>query len=155
MRLISSSGRLFSFYSRLMVTVLCIGLPVGWCGEVVLHRGRKLRITAGGGAGSHFQEVFYIDEAVLAKQLPIDLREVSPPISIPDAVALTATRLNLGRFVILKTELVNHQKEKSGNLLKGVFTYVLELYSSDGIQTYIVLMDGSLVKPRKEPIVGP
>jgi hypothetical protein len=139
-----------------MVLAFCVGLPIAWSGEVVLHRGRTLGMTAGGGNPiTRVQEVFSIDEAVLAKQPVIDLRVVDPPIAIPDTVALTARRLKLERVVILKAELVNYQHDKAENSLKGVFFYVLEFYSPSGIINCVVLMDGTLITPRKVRIDGP
>ena len=108
-------------------------------------------MTVGGGNPiRRFQEVFYIDEQLLAKQKEIDLTEADPPISMAEAGTLVARRLELGKIVTWKAELINHQARTTTNLSKGVFFNVLTLQSAQGKNNYVVLMDGTIILPRKK-----
>jgi hypothetical protein len=139
------------FWLAILSLVLLLGVRPLAAGEVVLHEGEEKGMTLGGGNPiRRFQEVFYIDEQLLAKQKEIDLREVDPPILVAEAGALVARRLELGKIVIWKAELINHQARTTTNFSKGVFFNVLTLQSAKGKNSYVVLMDGTIILPRKK-----
>ena len=148
----NSKSRLLTLFCQAVfsLVLLFVVRPLA-AGEVVLYQGEQKGLTFGeGNPIRHFQEVFYIDEQLLAKQKEIDLREIDPPISMADAAASVARRLELGRIVIWKVVLINHQAKTTNNLSKGVFFNVLTLQSARGRNNYVVLMDGTIILPRKK-----
>ncbi|MES2469283.1 MAG: hypothetical protein V4675_18400 [Verrucomicrobiota bacterium] len=139
------------FWLPILTLVILVGVRQSEAGEVVLHQGEERGMTAGGGNPiRRFREIFYIDEQLLAKQKEIDLREVEPPIPMAEAAVSVARRFELGKTVMWKAELINQQAKTTNNLSKGVFFHVLQLGSANGRDNYVVLMDGTIILPRKK-----
>jgi len=123
--------------------------------EVLIYKGDTFSAEGSFGSMRSFQEVYYAQSEVIEKIPEINLRETQPPMTIKQAAKAIRKKFDGDRIVVLETKLVNlgwEAGERTRNILEGKFFYLIKIFRPGEIASYVVLFDGTVIKPREKEI---
>lgn len=120
--------------------------------EVLLHNGPEVSLGVESIAGIDgtekelvFRKKFFIDSAALAKLPPSSQPVGNPAISLDKALEIAKATVDLGErkeFKLVRQELLKSTTPRP------VDFYLIEMLVNGSTEHRIILMDGSVIKPR-------